>query len=86
MDRVEDVGVVATLTMSEVLISRPPLDHTAVGRGLPTILEAEITMVSPARTDTPSFMSGSIVMLGGSVGNGKHQKCVYGVLVIKIGL
>lgn len=54
------------VTMSEFLNSRPPLDQTEVGGGLPTILEAEMTMVSPALTETPSLMSGSIVMVGGS--------------------
>lgn len=66
IDRVEEVGVLVMVTMSEVLNSRPPFDQTEVGGGLPTILEAEITMVSPALTDTPSFMSWSIVIVGGS--------------------
>ena len=63
---VEDVGVFVIWTISEGLNSLPPLDHTAVGGGLPRMLEAVITIVSPALTVTPSFISGSIVIEGGS--------------------
>ena len=62
MDMVDEVGVLVMLTMSEFLNSRPALDHTAVGGGLPMIFEAVMTIVSPALTET-SFISGSMVMM-----------------------
>lgn len=71
--REEEVGVLVMVMMSELLNSRPPLDQTAVGGGFPKILEAEIRMVSPALTETPSFMPGSIVMVGGSAEKTKER-------------
>lgn len=73
--RVEEVGVLVMVTMSELFISRPPFDQTEVGGGLPTILQAEITMVSPAMTDTPSFISGSMVIVGGSAERTEEILC-----------
>ena len=55
MDRVEEVAVVSILTMSEGLKYFPPLDQHEVGAGLPKILVAVMTIVSPALTVRPSI-------------------------------
>lgn len=68
MVRVEEVAVVSILTRSEGLKYFPPLDQHEVGAGLPKILVAVTTMVSPARTVRPSLTWASMMMLGAAVG------------------
>lgn len=67
MANVEDVGVLVILQTSEFLNSLPAFDHMAVGGGFPRMLDAEMTIVSPALTETHSFISWLRVMVGGSV-------------------
>lgn len=63
---VEDVGVEVICEISDGLMSFPALDQTDFGRGLPRILMALKTIVSPALTVSPSFMVGSRTMVGAS--------------------
>lgn len=67
IDRVEDVGVVSIWHMSDGLKYFPPFDQTELGAGLPKILVAVMTIVSPALTVSPSFTVGSIIMVGAAV-------------------
>lgn len=75
IDRVEDVGVVSIWHISDGLKYFPPLDQPEVGAGLPKILVAVMTMVSPALTVSPSFTVGSIIMAGAAVE--QQKKDVY---------
>lgn len=60
--------MVSIFTRSEGLKYFPPFDQHEVGAGLPKMLAAVMTIVSPARTVRPSLTCASIIMVGEAVG------------------